>query len=363
MSHLDPTRAMPPTGSPAAESAAVAPIAGAVGVTQQMPATGLGGDAYRTQLGATITCPVCKATTPVSETYCGDCGFLLASAGAEPIEVPAEETPAAELVDMADGRRYRLREGINTLGRQGTDVLVNEGTVSRHHARIVVENGQVTVEDLGSSNGTKVGDRRIPPNQPTPAVHGMPLKFGNCRVTLEIAGAGPVPTPGAAEPTVAVPASERTQMAEASQAQPAPEQQTGPMVATLQKIEGPSDDIPVYTGTMTIGRRAGNTVSLPKDPYISGRHATIVTDNTGTYLIDEGSTNGTVVNGQRLAPGERQLLLEGDEVQLGQSRYRFVFSEQAPVEGAPPASAEAAALQNGAEPLPDEGEAGDEASA
>src|SRR5207253_1382044 len=105
-------------------------------------------DALRTQMGGTTTCPVCKSTTPLMEAYCGDCGFLLTSTPVEEAAPPAEETPVAELVDSQSGRRYRLRNGVNTLGRQGTDILVNEGTVSRNHANITVENGKITVEDL-----------------------------------------------------------------------------------------------------------------------------------------------------------------------------------------------------------------------
>jgi len=50
-----------------------------------------------------------------------------------------------------------------------------------------VENGVVTVEDLGSSNGTKVGDRRSQrkPADDAPRT-GTPLRFRQRRVTLEI---------------------------------------------------------------------------------------------------------------------------------------------------------------------------------
>ena len=51
--------------------------------TMVAPAAGGGADAVRTQMGGTITCPICKSTTPTTETYCGDCGFLLASTPVE----------------------------------------------------------------------------------------------------------------------------------------------------------------------------------------------------------------------------------------------------------------------------------------
>jgi len=309
-------------------------------------------DALRTQMGGTATCPVCKTTTPLYETYCGECGFLLSSAGPEEIETPVEEAPAAELVDAQNGRRYRLRQGVNTVGRQGTDVLVTDSTVSRTHARITIEGDQITVEDLGSTNGTKVGDRRLGANEPAPASSGMPLKFGNWQVVLEVPNdaAGATAT-SPAEPTVAIPGEEAAAGVEsppeatavltatAEPAAPAPEEMPGeapaPAVALLRKTGGPAADIPVTQGTITVGRRTTNTIVLAQDPYISGAHAEITTDNTGTYLTDLGSTNGTQVNGQKLTPNERQLLLSGDEIQIGQTTYQFEHVEPSEEDGEP----------------------------
>jgi pSer/pThr/pTyr-binding forkhead associated (FHA) protein len=321
MSDMDSTRMM---GTPGGDRTMVTPAAGA-GATMQMPATGF--DPMRTAMGGTMTCPVCQATTPMPEQYCGECGFLLTSTPAENLEAPNEELPAAELIDPNDGRRYRLRMGVNTLGRQGTDILVMEGTISRAHARLTVaENGAVTVEDLGSTNGTKVGDRRLNANESVVATHGTSLKFGNWRVTLEVAG-GIVPATIMGDQTIVGSSPELSPEVAHEETVEALAALPGPIIAMLQKIDGPADDIPIAEGTITVGRKTGNTVILPQDPFISGRHAQIVTDNMGTYLTDLGSTNGTVVNGQRLEPNERQLLLEGDEVQLGQSKYKFLLME------------------------------------
>ena len=139
----DATRVMAVPGGVTADRTMVAPAG--FGATQQMPASGFG-DAMRTQMGGTIACPVCKTSTPMMEAYCGECGYLLSSAPMTDLEVPSEEAPAAELVDLTDGRRHALRAGANTIGRQGTDVLVNEGTVSRVHARVTIEGDTITVE-------------------------------------------------------------------------------------------------------------------------------------------------------------------------------------------------------------------------
>lgn len=55
-----------------------------------------------------------------------------------------------------------LAAGENVIGRSADGLITLPSTkVSRRHARIVVSNGRVILEDLGSRNGTYVGDRRI----------------------------------------------------------------------------------------------------------------------------------------------------------------------------------------------------------
>ena len=56
----------------------------------------------------------------------------------------------------------KLHEGVNGVGRElPTDVWLDSGSVSRRHARIVVESGSAWLEDLGSKNGTAVNGQRV----------------------------------------------------------------------------------------------------------------------------------------------------------------------------------------------------------
>ena len=60
------------------------------------------------------------------------------------------------------GREFDLRDGENLVGRdRDAAVRINSGSISRHHARITVSPSGLTLEDLGSKNGTMVGGRRI----------------------------------------------------------------------------------------------------------------------------------------------------------------------------------------------------------
>jgi len=76
----------------------------------------------------------------------------------------------------------------------------------------------------------------------------------------------------------------------------------------------------ITSESVTIGRDLGNSIALADDSTVSRRHATI-TKIDGEYTIrDEGSSNGTFVNGARIT---EQKLKPGDEVQIGGTRFRF----------------------------------------
>jgi DNA-binding winged helix-turn-helix (wHTH) protein len=82
-------------------------------------------------------------------------------------DVERSEPPAAPVSVGAAywmvfaSRQVRLDQGENIVGRDpAVQVHVDDAAVSRRHARIVVTGRDVTLEDLGSKNGTVVGASR-----------------------------------------------------------------------------------------------------------------------------------------------------------------------------------------------------------
>jgi hypothetical protein len=68
------------------------------------------------------------------------------------------------------------------------------------------------------------------------------------------------------------------------------------------------------------GRAADNTVVL-EDDFVSAAHSLVVLRNGRWWVRDEGSTNGTLVNGE---PVRGEIVLnEGDELQIGQVLMRL----------------------------------------
>ncbi len=67
----------------------------------------------------------------------------------------------------------------------------------------------------------------------------------------------------------------------------------------------------------TLGRSTENSFALD-DITVSRRHATVRIDaRGGVSVIDDGSTNGTFLNGNRLGAHRPVVLQDGDRIQLG----------------------------------------------
>jgi DNA-binding winged helix-turn-helix (wHTH) protein len=101
--------------------------------------------------------------------------------------LPRASAPACWLVHGE--RQWTLAEGEHVLGRSPEGGGFDSETVSRRHARIVVSSGQATVEDLGSKNGTFVGER--PVTSPLALSDGDAIRLGDVRVTFRVAKGGP----------------------------------------------------------------------------------------------------------------------------------------------------------------------------
>jgi len=274
-------------------------------------ATQMIADTQATQMAISVACPICKTENPPGEQYCVDCGFLLSATPVE-TEMVSEEAPA-KLTDKASGREFALRLGENTVGRQDTDVLLMDGTVSRKHAKLTVSGGKCLVEDLGSSNGTFVDGAQLQPGEPVEAASGAEIKFGSCVAQLVLTEAAQAEAPAA---EVTEESAEETPEVEEAVVAPEP-------VAKLVSVDGTTGEFAIVAGENTVGRRGDNRITILGDPYVSGSHAVIIAAEDGLRVTDLGSTNGTLVNGDKLAPDQPVDLHSGDEVVFGQTKFRL----------------------------------------
>ena len=93
---------------------------------------------------------------------------------------------------------------------------------------------------------------------------------------------------------------------------------------------GDADEVVIGRGEAVDARGAAGRLEIfAPDQRMSTRHARLVRDGDGYALVDEGSTNGSFVNGARTG---RCRLGAGDIVETGHSFWRFVVF--VPAEGA-----------------------------
>jgi pSer/pThr/pTyr-binding forkhead associated (FHA) protein len=81
------------------------------------------------------------------------------------------------------GQRVEVAREL-TIGREGTDLEIDDPKISRHHATFRAVNGGLEVEDLGSTNGTFVGGHRI--EGTAKLDNGASVRIGGCTFTAEV---------------------------------------------------------------------------------------------------------------------------------------------------------------------------------
>jgi len=194
------------------------------------------------------------------------------------------------------------RAATGTAGRLGDDPLL-----SRRHARISREpSGQLTIEDMGSANGTFVNDERI--ESPRPLAFGDRVRLG--RTVSEVTdGSGQVPAKTLLEdqPTVADPGA-------------APREE---LLVTGGPAQGRRIDV---EDELVVGRAAEEEGGLGDDPGLSRRHARFSREGGRLSVEDIGSANGTFVNGARIT--EARPLEIGDSVTVAQTVLEVVEAGQ-----------------------------------
>ena len=148
-----------------------------------------------------VYCPECGFQNPEAANFCSKCGAALVRdpGGADttmaftpedldedsPLEELGMEGPA--LVVRSGGGRageHFMPQGERTtVGRSpDCDIFLDDVTVSRKHAVLLQRNGELSIEDLGSLNGTFVNRKRI--DSATTLQSGDEVQIGKYRLSF-----------------------------------------------------------------------------------------------------------------------------------------------------------------------------------
>lgn len=108
--------------------------------------------------------------------------------GAPTLQLPAQskDGPLPHAVGGEALAMTLVRGATLVLGRAPScDLSVNDATLSSHHLSFVTTpDGQWTVEDLGSTNGTLLNGGKLPPRVPRLLADGVDLEAGSVHFTF-----------------------------------------------------------------------------------------------------------------------------------------------------------------------------------
>jgi pSer/pThr/pTyr-binding forkhead associated (FHA) protein len=244
-----------------------------------------------------------------------------------------------------EGREYIISKQRTTIGRDElSDIgLFGDRSVSPLHAVIEHQNGRHILRDAGSQIGVTINGQRVTEQM---LRDGDSIGVGSMRLDFhEKATASKIAKPSDESPKPAVripaqtgicpfcggrkdPATGDCACSVGGQPGVSPEQMpaapfpaTGPhFIGTVGPYAGQIFDLST-SGETTVGRDPSRTIQLSMDTTVSRLHAHIANEGGDFVVYDDGSSNGTTVNGMRV---NRQQLVSGDTVSFGTSAFRFV---------------------------------------
>ncbi len=248
-------------------------------------------------------------------------------------------------------RQVAVVDGLDQIrfGRkQGLEVQLPFATVSGLHAFMAWQAVGWVLTDLGSANGTWVGQQRLEPNTPYPVHPGDVFRLADVEIELENDKAPPSAVTAAHVETTATIARRLVSdlFGALSGAEPAS------IVVESGPAAGTSFPLTLAGRAYRVGRAPTCEIVLPDDD-ISREHASFQRSWEGVLVRDLGSKNGIDVDGQRVRAPRR--LHDGDVAVVGGTRLRLVDPEDRYLrrmqDDAAPASGAVPALPSGLAPL------------
>lgn len=228
--------------------------------------------------------------------------------------------------DLLSSQFFALKDN-TVVGRDpDCDLSIDCHLLSRHHAKLQVEMGQLRIVDLNSRNGTYLNDKKVVGEHI--GVPGDELRFDQQRFIIVGPASAEIQNnsdedltgvrtkipeqPPAADPTLA----------------PTPKiTDVGVLPVAVLITEMKNNETPRFTldrPRVDLGRGAENDLVI-SDPSVSKKHATICLVDNRWELTDNDSSNGLTVNGRSV----KKIFLEhGDKIEIGGAILRFESDDE-----------------------------------
>jgi ABC-type multidrug transport system ATPase subunit/pSer/pThr/pTyr-binding forkhead associated (FHA) protein/ABC-type multidrug transport system permease subunit len=230
--------------------------------------------------------------------------------------------PALALQAMSQGQLSPPPpRGHFVVGREPSmaSLVIANSAVSGSHATVMLDRMQIV--DNGSTSGTYQNGQRLPAQQPVPLDPNGVVTFGPVPVPVAVLLQLGQAQNGAPQAGMAMAQPPQGAPYGAPPGQPAP---AGPPGANPgeggprkhRTVIGELNLADLAQNVISIGRTPDNKIVVPH-PQVSSKHAILSKQGNEFFLEDKGSANGTFVRGQRLSPGQRVPVANGEKIFIG----------------------------------------------
>jgi pSer/pThr/pTyr-binding forkhead associated (FHA) protein len=214
----------------------------------------------------------------------------------------------------------KLRRDATIFGREKGDIVVDDHEVSSTHCQIQNINGVYHIFDMNSTNGTFVNNERIVKAKLNPA-DIITIGQTSFRFQMEDeSNVRHIATIFKSKDKRALNDS-KSSLVDTLIESELRSTQSHSLSLSIKYLDGSQDEVDLNQRTVFIGR-ASSFGKFESDPEISRKHLLIKINDTGEVFIeDQGSTNGSYLNGKRITG--MHLVRPQDEVKVGTSTLRI----------------------------------------
>lgn len=250
-------------------------------------------EACYTPLPATTTCPNCGATVQTDATFCGQCGSGLRPSTPAEVGQPTGLDSLPNLPELERPDPLVAPEPLAVGSSSSASNLESASPPAPVQVPATLVNQPAAEEEITASSaptGTS-SDSTIPPEPSTSSSPPPPVPTGNATTQLQ---------------------QQKAQLLH---------------IQTNTMIELPQNLSVIHVGKVNDQIPPDIDVSgFPNSEVVSRIHADIRVEADAYYIEDVGSSNGTYVNHNPLAQGNRHRLRPGDRIALGKGdMVTFLF--------------------------------------
>jgi pSer/pThr/pTyr-binding forkhead associated (FHA) protein len=186
-----------------------------------------------------------------------------------------------------------------------SDLHLNDPSISRHHAVVIKVHSEYLIQDLDSTNGTLLNERRITKHM---LKHGNLLTIGCFTLRYEKEGAGLAGKEDDMEKTVVI----QTRKPKAAPATAS--RRPMPKKASLHYFRGPKKGTtePIERSLYTIGKPGGEVAAIARRPQ-------------GFFLLHIGGDSRPTINSKEIPSTGGAPLKEGDVIEVGKNLVEISF--------------------------------------